>query len=913
MAFRLTRVSGNVFVADTSNGQVKEILAASGYTTVNILQTGLDLPWSVVTDPTGNLFVAEGGDVCPVAYVPGLCLTINTSLIEIPAASGYTTVNTLASGIFGKPFGLAIDGSGNVYDGDFGNGCPHEFFAGSGYTTNTILCSCAGILDPEGIAIQGNGNIYLPDVVFGTVVKMDLVDQFPITFRTPAQVGQTDTVDGPQYFGVQNNGNAPLTFTAITLSDPSFQFYATGTTCSTSTPLAPGGSCLVAVSFQPLATGLHNATVTLTDNNLNQAATTQAFALSADAIAPAPVILTNPANPTAITSATFTFSDTQPNVTFVCSVDALPFGACASGVVYPGLPGGPHSFQVKAVDTLGHPSLATVYNWTVTSAVTVAAPTITSGPARTTNSTTAAFTFTDTQAGVSFLCSLDGIAFTACSSGISYSITTTNTALNFYHTFAVEAQDGSGNLSQPASYPWMVTFDGIIGYPVDMGTVPVGQTSAPQTVTINFNPINSSPDPGPVASIIATSLGVTGLDFAVSNPGTCAVGTAITRTTICTLQVTFSPKSAGRRKGGVILLDAAGNAIADAYLEGIGTAPQITFTPYTTVDFNVLPPQNNANPGTNLTTSVSDSTVDGAGNVYVTDLLISSVDGTISQSVGDIWKFPAGCTSAACNVHVATNGNSSTRNAALLLPDGLAIDGEGTLWGGNYSLEPFELPTVYGNPTAFTSWCEFGDAIGARIQLQPAVDGAGAVSFVGSGILSLCQQELGNVGPPIIIFQGGGGGGNAGSFDFSTSANSLAVDPQGNIFVADTGNNAVKEVLASSNYSISRIVGSGFNSPISVASDSFGNIFVSDAGNGVIKEMTAASGYTTILTIAPFNFGAQVNGNNLKVDALGNVYLPNQVSGPLGQLVKLDFSDAPAPTFPPQPRLRPPPIPPTAR
>ena len=446
------------------------------------------------------------------AYVPDLCLTINTSVIEIPAASGYTTVNTLAAGIFGKPFGLAIDGSANVYDGDFGNGCPHELFASSGYTSITSLCSTSGIIDPEGIAVQGNGNIYLPDVTFGAVIKMDLVDPFPITFRTPAQVGQLDTVDGPQYLGVQNNGNAPLTFSAITLSDPSFQFSPTGTTCSTSTPLAPGTSCLVAVFFQPLTTGLHNATVTLTDNNLNQASTTQVFPLSADAIAPAPVILTNPANPTAITSATFTFSDTQSNVTFVCSIDSLPFGACASGVVYPGLPGGPHNFQVKAVDSLGHPSLATVYNWTVTNTVTVTAPTITSGPARTTNSTTATFAFTDTQAGVSFLCSLDGAAFTACTSGASYTVPTTNTAINFYHTFAVEAQDGSGNLSQPASYPWMVTNDGIIGYPVDLGTVPVGQTSAGQTVTFNFNPLNLPPNPGPIASIVATSFGVTGLD-----------------------------------------------------------------------------------------------------------------------------------------------------------------------------------------------------------------------------------------------------------------------------------------------------------------------------------------------------------------------------------------------------------------
>ena len=39
-------------------------------------------------------------------------------------------------------------------------------------------------------------------------------------------------------------------------------------------------------------------------------------------------------------------------------------------------------------------------------------------------------------------------------------------------------------------------------------------------------------------------------------------------------------------------------------------------------------------------------------------------------------------------------------------------------------------------------------------------------------------------------------GGNTGSFDFSGTADSLALDPEGNIWVADSGNNAVKEVLA---------------------------------------------------------------------------------------------------------------------
>ena len=52
--------SGNVFVADSGNNAVKEILAAGGYTTVNTLGSGFSLaPTGVAVDGSGNVFVAD--------------------------------------------------------------------------------------------------------------------------------------------------------------------------------------------------------------------------------------------------------------------------------------------------------------------------------------------------------------------------------------------------------------------------------------------------------------------------------------------------------------------------------------------------------------------------------------------------------------------------------------------------------------------------------------------------------------------------------------------------------------------------------------------------------------------------------------------------------------------------------------
>jgi DNA-binding beta-propeller fold protein YncE len=53
--------SGNVFVADYGNSAVKEILAASGYTTINTLGSGFNDPQGVAVDASGNVFVADTG------------------------------------------------------------------------------------------------------------------------------------------------------------------------------------------------------------------------------------------------------------------------------------------------------------------------------------------------------------------------------------------------------------------------------------------------------------------------------------------------------------------------------------------------------------------------------------------------------------------------------------------------------------------------------------------------------------------------------------------------------------------------------------------------------------------------------------------------------------------------------------
>ena len=72
----------------------------------------------------------------------------------------------------------------------------------------------------------------------------------------------------------------------------------------------------------------------------------------------------------------------------------------------------------------------------------------------------------------------------------------------------------------------------------------------------------------------------------------------------------------------------------------------------------------------------------------------------------------------------------------------------------------------------------------------------------------------------------------------------VAVDGSGNVFVADTFNSAVKEILAP-DYTTVNTLGSRFFQPQGVAVDDNRNVVVADTGNSAVKEIHAPT-YTTV-------------------------------------------------------------------
>jgi hypothetical protein len=164
------------------------------------------------------------------------------------------------------------------------------------------------------------------------------------------------------------------------------------------------------------------------------------------AISAAPTALSNSTGPS------FSFSSTEANSTFSCSLDGAAFAACASPKVYTGLGAGSHTFRVRATDPAGNTDGSPAsFSWVID--LTAPNTTLTSTPPLSTSSSSASFSFTSTEANSTFACSLDGSAFAACTTPNSYTGLSGGS-----HTFQVRATDPAGNTdSTPASFTWTVT------------------------------------------------------------------------------------------------------------------------------------------------------------------------------------------------------------------------------------------------------------------------------------------------------------------------------------------------------------------------------------------------------------------------------------------------------------------------
>lgn len=246
--------------------------------------------------------------------------------------------------------------------------------------------------------------------------------------------------------------------------------------------------------------------------------------------------------------------------------------------------------------------------------------------------------------------------------------------------------------------------------------------------------------------------------------------------------------------------------------------------------------------------------VDGNGNIFITggqSLAVNGVDGVVYelsangslQTIAQGLNYPRGLrVDAAGNIYVAeysTNQNNSNR--VLEVTSGVVhtIAGTGLIPlsgdGGpalNASMGPVDLALDDNGGILIA------DTFNSRVRLLKA----GIVTtVVGNGGF----QFGGDQGPTISAFLHAPSG--------------VAVDSQGNLIIADSGNNRIR--LVSPAGTITTVAGNGIadfrgdggaaiaaslNDPQGVAVDTAGNIFVADTGNNRIRKVTPAGVISTV-------------------------------------------------------------------
>ena len=292
--------SGNVFVVDNSAFKVlKATPSANGYS-ISEIGSGLNYPLGVAVDGNGNVYIANAGFSQVMQEIPlptggytqaviipsvsydmwGIAvdgqdnLYLNTTnpdvrpgtgesivLKETPSQGSYieTAIADLSS--VNLVYGLAVDGSGNVYTAL--NGGVAKFTPTSNGYTQTNLAMTAS---PNAVAVDGSGNVYAFNG--GSILKLDVADPPSLTFATTS-VNLTST-DSPQTVVFENAGTSALTLTSVSYPIDFPQASGVSNACMNRSSLASGQGCNLAIDFTPRSVGIRSEDVTLIDNTLNK-------------------------------------------------------------------------------------------------------------------------------------------------------------------------------------------------------------------------------------------------------------------------------------------------------------------------------------------------------------------------------------------------------------------------------------------------------------------------------------------------------------------------------------------------------------------------------------------------------------------------------------------------------------------
>jgi hypothetical protein len=202
--------AGNVFVADSSNNTIREITpegvvitlagtAGSSGSADGVRDAARFWHQSgLAVDETGNVFVADSGNSTIRKITPdGLVTTLAGTAFLYGSADG-----TGSAARFNNPWGVAVDGAGNVFVADWGNDTIRKITPDGVVSTLAGLAGTSGSLDgmgaaasfngPRGVAVDGAGNVFVADSGNNTIRKITPAGMVATFAGTAGLSGSTD-------------------------------------------------------------------------------------------------------------------------------------------------------------------------------------------------------------------------------------------------------------------------------------------------------------------------------------------------------------------------------------------------------------------------------------------------------------------------------------------------------------------------------------------------------------------------------------------------------------------------------------------------------------------------------------------------------------------------------------------------
>lgn len=435
----------------------------------------------------------------------------------------------------------------------------------------------------------------------------------------------------------------------------------------------------------------------------------------------------------------------------------------------------------------------------------------------------------------------------------------------------------------------------------------VGKDAGVETLTINL-----------AGDTRLTRIESKNKDFVIEPGGTCVEGNAYTHGQSCTLQVRFSPQGPGHRLGFIQVSHTAAAKPMSFGLTGNGYAPVVSFTPsrITTVPSSV-------SAGTGTISGATNLAIDGGDILYIADTgnnKLKEMDSTgviNATALGPI-STPASLAADSFGIVYTANTHNATYYFSIYYPWGTQ-----TAYGYAYT----SSTCTVGAPCAFSAvgmnypanmsidnydnlFFEEGTQGAAEMPVSNISGGSGSLnlwhlsdqfSYSSGSPGSFASDAYGNIytkysfssttcylleeplynaeySPTATRVAGGtacgfsGDGGQGRSAEISSSIGQIAFDIAGNLYFADSGNQRVRRIDASTGI-ISTIAGNGtagFNcdgcaattaslsNPTGVAVDSQGQVYI--LTNAPTAGPTQA--LRKVGAVGRYNFGSVVKGTS---------------------------------------------------